>query len=78
MKARAAAARVRKKLAGTRSTRAAVKRLAEGTPSGVTERKNVQQGIRRDVIGKRMSKKKARKARSALRGTQSQTHRAVH
>jgi hypothetical protein len=29
MKARAAAARVRKKLAGTRSTRAAVKRFAE-------------------------------------------------
>ena len=76
MKARAAAARVRKKQAGKESTRAAVKRLAEGGTSGRNARQNRQQAIKPDVLGKRMSRKTARKVRSAFRGTQSQTHRS--
>jgi hypothetical protein len=69
MKARAAAARARKKHAGTQSTRAAVRRL-DGSPG---TRNNVQQEIKPKVLGKNMSKKKVR---SPLRGTQSQTHHA--
>lgn len=71
MKARAAAARARKKHAGTQSTRAAVRKL-EGSPGA---RNSVQQEIKPKVLRKDMSKKKASRVRSPLRGTQSQTHR---
>jgi hypothetical protein len=76
MKARAAVSRERKKRAGTGSKKAAVRRLAEGGASGRNARKSVAQDIRPEVLGKVMSKKKAKRVHSALRQTQSQTHRA--
>jgi hypothetical protein len=76
MKAKAAAARERKKLAGTQSTKAAVRRLAKGGESSRATRESVRQSIEPDIQGKVMSKKKARRVHSSLRATQSQTHRA--
>jgi hypothetical protein len=75
MKARAAAARIRKKQAGTGSTRAAVRRLANG-PQSKHLRENLRQEANPEVVGKKMSKKKAARVRSRFRGTQSQTHHA--
>jgi hypothetical protein len=76
MKARAAAARVRKKQAGTQSTRAAVKRLARGGPSSRNAKENLRQDIKPELVGKDVSKKTARRVRRPLRSTQSQTHRS--
>jgi hypothetical protein len=77
MKAKAAAARQRKKQAGTQSTKAAVRRLSQGGESSRTARASLQHDIAPEVHGKVMSKKKAQRVRSPLRATQSQTHRAA-
>ena len=77
MKARAAASQTRKKLAGTHSRKAAVRRLADGGTSSRNVRKQVEHDTRPAVVGKVMSKKRARRVHKPLRGTQSQTHRAA-